>query len=122
LRSPFSFIDEESLSVLNSALSRICSKQYPARLPHSYKHREKMRFFIIVFGGIVAASAVNASPLALTLSPEAVAGSVLTNRGVTYEMSQLNEMKPFDQKVDDGHYPRPVTYQVHAGYTCTFYT
>jgi hypothetical protein len=81
-----------------------------------------MRFFMLASGVIAAATVVLASPLARTPIPEAVAGSVVTNKGVTHEMPQLNEIKVFGNKVDNNQYPLAATYQVNTGYTCTFYT
>jgi hypothetical protein len=71
----------------------------------------------LLIGAIVTPLAVFASPPAL-----ASAGSVVTNKGVTYEMSRLNEIKAFDKKVDNSKYPRPATYTINAGFSCTFYT
>ncbi|KAH7096064.1 hypothetical protein FB567DRAFT_587340 [Paraphoma chrysanthemicola] len=52
----------------------------------------------------------------------AVAGSVVTNKGVTYEMQDLGqEIRAFAGKVDDGEYPHPVTYKVNEGFECRFY-
>jgi hypothetical protein len=80
-----------------------------------------MRFFMLASSVIAAATVVLASPLASTTIPKAGAGSVVTNKGDTYEMPQLNEIKVFGNKVDD-QYPLAATYQVNAGYTCIFYT
>jgi hypothetical protein len=80
-----------------------------------------MHFSTIAIGLVAADSAALASP-ASTPGSLAVAGSVVTDKAVTYEMSILNEIKAFDYKVDNGEYPRPVTYQVNAGHTCIFYT
>jgi hypothetical protein len=38
-----------------------------------------------------------------------------------YEMSRLDEIKAFDNKVDNGNYPRPATYTVNASFFCIFY-
>jgi hypothetical protein len=81
----------------------------------------KMLFSTITIGLVTAVSAALASP-ASTPGPLVVAGSMVTDKAVTYEMSILNEIKAFDYKVDNGEYPRPVTYQVNAGYNCIFYT
>jgi hypothetical protein len=81
-----------------------------------------MRFSMLAFGVIAAATVILASPLASTPVPEAVAGSVVTNKGVTHKMRQLNEIKVFGDKVDNDQYPLAATYQVNAGYTCNFYT
>jgi hypothetical protein len=83
-----------------------------------------MRFSTLTIAIIMAPLAGLASPLVSLAPPLSVvaAGSVVTNKGVTYKMSQLNETKAFDNKVDNGEYPRPVTYQVSAGYSCVFYT
>jgi hypothetical protein len=71
----------------------------------------------LLIGAIVAPLAVFASPPA-----PASAGSIVTNRGVTYKMSRLNEIKAFDNKVDNGNYPRLATYKVNVGFSCSFYT
>jgi hypothetical protein len=81
----------------------------------------KMLFSTMTIGLVTAVSAALASP-ASTPGSLVVAGSVVTDKAVTYEMSILNEIKAFDYKVDNGEYPRPVTYQVNAGYNCNFYT
>jgi hypothetical protein len=49
------------------------------------------------------------------------AGTVTTNKAVTYTMTHLNEIKAFDDKVDNGNYPYPVSYSIASGYTCIFY-
>jgi hypothetical protein len=76
-----------------------------------------MRSSILLIGAIVGPLAVFASPL-----EPASAGSVVTNNGVKYEMSRLNEIKAFDNKVDNGNYPRPATYTINVGFSCSFYT
>jgi hypothetical protein len=84
-----------------------------------------MRFSKLTIAIIMAPLASLASPLASLappLAPVVSSGSVVTNKGITYEMSQLNETKAFNNKVDHGEYPRPVTYRVNAGYSCIFYT
>jgi hypothetical protein len=49
------------------------------------------------------------------------AGTVITNKAVTYTMTHLNEIKAFDDKVDNGYYPYPVSYSIASGYACIFY-
>ncbi|KAH7080609.1 hypothetical protein BKA63DRAFT_247935 [Paraphoma chrysanthemicola] len=51
-----------------------------------------------------------------------VAGSVVTNKGVLYEMQDLGqEIRAFAGKVDDGYYPHPATYKINEGFKCRFY-
>ncbi|KAF2832780.1 hypothetical protein CC86DRAFT_237902, partial [Ophiobolus disseminans] len=82
-----------------------------------------MRFLNLLISAVTATLAL-ASPLALVDVTAGIAGSVVTDKGVTYEMkSDLdNWIKWFDDRVDNGNYPRPVTYQVNAGHHCIFYT
>ncbi|KAF1915297.1 hypothetical protein BDU57DRAFT_451677 [Ampelomyces quisqualis] len=81
-----------------------------------------MRFSTAIASALVAGSAVIASPLAPGPSQQLVAGHVVTNKDVTYQMVHFDEVKTFDNKVDNGEYPFPVTYQVEEGFTCIFYT
>ena len=82
-----------------------------------------MRYTNILFGVFAAATAVLASPLAPVGPAGGVAGSVVTNKGVTYQMQDMGkEIRAFDGKVDNGRYPRPATFQVNGGYHCIFYT
>jgi hypothetical protein len=61
------------------------------------------------------------SPAAPTPRSFNLAGHVITDKGVTYQMTNLNEIKVFDNKVNGGEYPHPVEYKVEAGYHCNFY-
>jgi hypothetical protein len=83
---------------------------------------QDMRFSAVVAGAFMAASAVSASPVAPTLKHQLVAGHVVTNKNFTYQMVNYNEIKTFDNKVDNGEYPFPVTYKVNEGFKCIFYT
>jgi hypothetical protein len=80
-----------------------------------------MQFTGIIVMTAVAASTAYASwatpPTPRSLN---VAGHVITDKAVTYQMTNLNEIKVFDNKVN-GEYPHPVVYKVEAGYHCNFY-
>jgi hypothetical protein len=81
-----------------------------------------MRFCNLIVGACAAAAIVLASPLASVNLQSGIAGSVVTDKGVTYEMQATgNDTLAFDATVDSGYFPRPVTYQVNDGYHCVFY-
>jgi hypothetical protein len=80
-----------------------------------------MRFSALATAVIAAATIIAAAPLSLTPRATNVAGDVVTDKGVTYLLQPLNEIKTFDGKVDNGEYPRPVKYVVKNGYSCIFY-
>jgi hypothetical protein len=97
------------------------SKDFVCSTPHIFakspqRTYRNMRSSTLLIGAIVAPLAAVASLLA-----PASASSVVTNKGVMYEMSRLDEIKAFDNKVDNGNYPRPATYTVNASFSCIFY-
>jgi hypothetical protein len=79
-----------------------------------------MQFTGIIVMTAVAASTVYVSWATPTPRSLNVAGHVITDKAVTYQMTNLNEIKVFDNKVN-GEYPHPVVYKVEAGYHCNFY-
>jgi hypothetical protein len=98
------------------------SKDFVCSTPHIFakspqRTYRNMRSSTLLIGAIVAPLAAVASLLA-----PASASSVVTNKGVMYEMSRLDEIKAFDNTVDNGEYPQTATYQVNAGFSCIFYT
>jgi hypothetical protein len=80
-----------------------------------------MHFSTSVVATLTATTSVPASPAALAPRSLSVAGHIVTDKGVTYQMIDFNETKVFDNKVDNGEYPRPVKYQIEAGFHCIFY-
>jgi hypothetical protein len=80
-----------------------------------------MRFPALATAVVAAATITVASPLSLTSYTTDIAGDVVTDKGVTYLLQPLNEIKTFDAKVDNGEYPHPVKYVVKNGYSCIFY-
>jgi hypothetical protein len=79
-----------------------------------------MRFSQIILAMLAAAIAA-AAPSSSAPGTIVSAGKVVTDKGVTYHMHRLDEIKTFDAKVDNGEYPYPLTYQVAAGFSCIFY-
>jgi hypothetical protein len=75
-----------------------------------------MHFSTSVVATLTATTSVLASPAALAPRSLSVAGHVVTDKGVIYQMIDFNETK-----VDNGEYPRPVKYQIEAGFHCIFY-
>jgi hypothetical protein len=80
-----------------------------------------MRFSSVLISALATATTARSSPAASTPRSNDVAGHVFTNKGVTYQMTDLDEIKTFDNKVDNGEYPRPVQYKLEAGFHCIFY-
>jgi hypothetical protein len=87
----------------------------------SLKASNKMRIYNPIITVFAVGCTVVASPLAPVPHTMILAGIVVTDKGVTYQMQHLDEIKTFDAKVDNGEYPYPITYQVAAGYSCVFY-
>lgn len=79
-----------------------------------------MHFSTLLIVAVGFLNAVLAAPAPVEVAT--TVGSVVTDKGRTYEMVDTDGyIKAFDQQVDNGRYPRPVTYQVNAGH-CIFYT
>jgi hypothetical protein len=79
-----------------------------------------MRFSTLL-STLAAVSSVIASPLVSAPNSLRIAGEVITNKGVHYNMTDLNEIKVFDNQIDNGRYPYPVDYNVESGFHCIFY-
>lgn len=79
-----------------------------------------MRLSLLTISALVAASL--AAPTPPDGVVQAIAGSVVTNKGVTYKMQDVDqEIRAFDGRVDNGYYPHPVTYKINDGFKCRFY-
>ncbi|KAH3980225.1 hypothetical protein HBH52_089540 [Parastagonospora nodorum] len=77
--------------------------------------------FPTILGALAAVGSVIAAPLVSAPSSLRIAGEVITNKGVHYSMTDLNEIKAFDNQIDNGRYPYPVDYNVESGFHCIFY-
>lgn len=80
-----------------------------------------MRFYTFL---AIAASAVFASPLALTNNNNvSIAGTVTIANGSSYYTEETGKwIKAWPGDVSYEHESRPLTYTVGAGFHCIFYT
>ncbi|KAF2032520.1 hypothetical protein EK21DRAFT_34824, partial [Setomelanomma holmii] len=71
---------------------------------------------------LAAATITIAAPTPPDEIPAAIAGTVLTDDGITYEIKDMGkEVRAFDGRVDNGNYPHPISYQINEGFRCRFY-
>jgi hypothetical protein len=81
-----------------------------------------MHFSKLAFGALAVVAAALESPATPDEVLHAAAGTVVTNKGVTYQMYDLGqEIRAFDGRVDNGEFPRPVSYNIGEGFKCRFY-
>lgn len=79
-----------------------------------------MRFSTIL-GALAAVSSIIASPLASAPNLLQFAGVVVTDKGVTYELNDSNDIRVFDGKINNGSCTNPDRFHVKPGFHCIFY-